>query len=165
MCCRGTVIIVMKVMFVSSTGGHLSELMQLNFLCSKYDYQIITEKTENNLNLKEKYKNRVKFLFFGTKEHFVTYPFKLLANCFKSLYYYLKFQPDVIITTGAHTAGPMCCLGKIFGSKIIYIESFANIHTKTITGRLIYHFADLFIVQWEEMLKFYPKAVYGGWIY
>ena len=25
--------------------------------------------------------------------------------------------------------------------------------------------ADLFIVQWEEMLKLYPKAVYGGAIY
>ena len=155
----------MKVMLISSTGGHLSELLQLDSLCFKYDYQIITEKTENNLSLQKKHKNRVKFLIFGTKDHFFTYPFKLLANCFKSLYYYLKFQPDVIVTTGAHTAGPMCCLGKIFGSKIIYIESFANIYTKTLTGRFIYHIADLFIVQWKEMLTFYPNAVYGGWIY
>jgi len=165
MCCRGTVIIVMKVMFVSSTGGHLSELMQLNFLCSKYDYQIITEKTENNLNLKEKYKNRVKFLFFGTKEHFVTYPFKLLANCFKSLYYYLKFRPKFIITTGVQSAGPMCCIAKIMGSKVVYIESFANIETKTASGSIIYYFADFFLVQWKSMLKLYPKAKYGGWIY
>ena len=26
----------------------------------------------------------------------------------------------------------MCCIGKIFGSKIIYIETFANITNKTI---------------------------------
>lgn len=152
-------------MFISSTGGHLSELMQLSSMFSKYDYQIITEKAKNNLDLKEKYKGKVHFLIFGTKDHFLTYPFHLFANCFKSLYYYLKFQPDVIITTGAHTAGPMCCLGKIFGSKIIYIESFANISTKTVTGRLIYRFADMFVVQWEEMLKLYPKAIYGGRIY
>ena len=25
--------------------------------------------------------------------------------------------------------------------------------------------ADYFIVQWEEMLKFYPNAILGGWIY
>ena len=55
----------------------------------------------------------------------------------------------------------MCILGKIFGSKIIYIETFANHHKKTATGRLIYPIADLFIVQWEEMLEIYPKAVYG----
>ena len=69
------------------------------------------------------------------------------------------------MSTGAHTAGPMCCIGKIFGSKIIFIESMANITTKTITGRLIYKFADLFIVQWESMLSLYPKAKYGGWIF
>lgn len=154
-----------KVMFISSTGGHLAELMQFQSLFSKYDYQIVTEKTKSNQALKEKHHNRVKFLIFGTKDHIITYPFRLIANCFKSLYLYLKFQPDVIVTTGAHTAGPMCCLGKIFGSKIIYIESFANISTKTITGRFIYRFADCFIVQWEEMLKLYPKAIYGGWIF
>ena len=59
----------------------------------------------------------------------------------------------------------MCYIGKLFGSKIIYIETYANRNTKTATGRLIYPISDLFIVQWEEMLKIYPKAVYGGSIY
>ena len=159
------VCIVKKVMFISSTGGHLSELMQLKSIFKNYDYSIVTEKTKSNMSLKSRYKSRIHFLIFGTKDHFFLYPVRLIANCFKSLYYYLKTLPDVIVTTGAHTAGPMCCIGKIFGSKIIYIESFANINTKTITGRLIYHFADLFIVQWEEMIKLYPNAIYGGWIY
>lgn len=154
-----------KILFISSTGGHLSEMMQLRKMFNHYDYHIITEKTKSNLKLLEKYPNRVNYLIYGTKDHFLVYPFKLLINCFKSLYYYFKIKPDFIITTGAHTAGPMCCIGKLFGSKIIYIETFANKETKTITGKLIYHFADLFIVQWKSMLKLYPKAVYGGWIY
>lgn len=154
-----------KVLFISSTGGHLSEMMQLSPMFSKYDYHIITEKTKSNLTLTKKYANHVNFLVYGTKDHILTYPFKLIWNCFKSLYFYIKIRPMFIITTGAHTAGPMCCIGKIFGSKLIYIETFANMNTKTVTGRLIYHFADLFIVQWESMLKLYPKAVYGGWIY
>ena len=78
---------------------------------------------------------------------------------------YFKIRPKVIVTTGTHTVGPMCCLGKIFRTKIIYIETFANINKKTATGRLLYPIADLFIVQWEEMLKIYPKAVYGGQIF
>lgn len=61
--------------------------------------------------------------------------------------------------------GPMCLMGKIFGSKIIFIETFANRNSKTATGKLVYKFADLFIVQWEEMLKLYPKAKLGGSIY
>lgn len=35
-------------------------------------------------------------------------------------------------------------------------------NTKTVTGKLVYKFADLFLVQWEDMLKLYPKAKYFG---
>ena len=154
-----------NVLFISSTGGHLDELMQLKPLFDKYNYHIITEKTKSNIKLKEKYKDKINYLVYGTKLHKFTYIFKLLYNCFKSLYFYIKFHPDYIITTGTHTAGPMCCIGKILGSKIIYIETFANINTKTSTGTLIYHFADLFIVQWESQKKFYKKAIYGGCLY
>ncbi len=154
-----------KVLFISSTGGHLTELLQLKPMFKKYDYHIITEKTKSNDILKKEYNNKVNYLIYGTKDKFLTYPFKLLINCFKSLYFYIKIRPKYIVTTGAHTAGPMCCIGKIFGSKIIFIESFANSYTKTITGRLVYYFADLFIVQWENMLKLYPKAVFKGGIF
>jgi len=154
-----------KVMFISSTGGHLDELMQLKPMFEKYDYHIVTEKTKSNLNLKNKFSKKVSFLVYGTKDHMLTYPFKLLFNCFKSLFIFIKIRPKYIVSTGAHTAGPMCCLGKIFGSKIIYIETFANSKTKSATGSIVYKFADLFIVQWEDMLELYPKGVYGGWIY
>lgn len=154
-----------KVMFISSTGGHLSEMMQLKKLFKKYNYYLVTEKTPDNLYLKKKHPKKVSFLIYGTKDHFLIYPFKLILNSILSLFIYIKVHPRVIITTGTHTAGPMCCIGKLFGSKIIYIETMANMDTKTVTGRLVYKFADLFIVQWKSMLKLYPKAVYGGWLY
>ena len=93
------------------------------------------------------------------------YPFILLINCFISLFLFIKYHPKYIVTTGTHTAGPMCCIGKIFGSKIIYIETFASINKGSQTGKLIYKFADLFVVQWESMLKVYPRAKFGGWIF
>ena len=152
-----------RVMFIASTGGHLEELLQLKEMFSKYEYSLITEKTK--MYLKDIYKNKVHYLIYGTKHHFITYPFKLLCNCFISLFYYFKYRPNYIITTGVHTAGPMCCIGKIFGSKIIYIETFANMVTKTATGRLLYPISDKFIVQWESMKDIYPKAEFGGWIF
>lgn len=154
-----------KVLFISSTGGHLTELLQLKPLFSKYDYHIITEKDKTNKDLKNKYKERISYLPYGTRSHFFKYVFIYLFLILKTIYLYFKIRPKVIITTGTHTAGPMCYLGKIFGSKIIYIETFANINKKTATGKLIYPIADLFIVQWEEMLKLYPKAIYGGAIF
>ena len=48
-----------KVLFISSTGGHLTELLKLKKLFEKYDSYIITEKTESNLSLKEEYGNNV----------------------------------------------------------------------------------------------------------
>ena len=154
-----------KVLFISSTGGHLNELLQLSPLFEKYDSYIITEKDKANENLKQTYGERLYFLPYGTRAKLFTYIFKYLFLCFKTLYLYAKVRPKVIVTTGTHTAGPICILGKIFGSKIVYIETFANTNRKTATGRLLYPIADLFIVQWEEMLKIYPKAVYGGSIY
>ena len=153
-----------RVLFISSTGGHLNELMQLNSLFDKYNSYLITEKTDSTISLKNKYKN-VSYLVFGTKDHLFSYIFKFSFNIIKSFCLYLKVRPKVIVTTGTHTAVPMCYIGKIFGSKIIFIETFANSKTKTLSGKIVYKIADTFIVQWEEMKKLYPKAICIGWIY
>lgn len=152
-----------KVLFISSTGGHLSEMLQLSPLFEKYDYHVITEKTKSTAKLKEKHK--IDFLAYGTKDYIFKYIFKFTYNVFKSAWLFFKIRPKVIVTTGTHTAVPMCYIGKLFRSKIIFIETFANRTSKTLSGKLVYPIADLFIVQWEEMLKHYPKAVFGGWIY
>ena len=76
-----------------------------------------------------------------------------------------KFKPDVVITTGTHTAVPMCKIAHVFKKKVIWIETFANSKTPTQAGKMIYPIADLFIVQWPSMLEVYPNAVMGGWIF
>ena len=154
-----------KVLFISSTGGHLNELLQLSPLFEKYDYHIITEKDKTNEYLEDKYVGKVSYLPYGTRSHLIKYIFIYFYLIIKTVFLYFKIHPKVIVTTGTHTAGPMCYLGKIFGSKIIYIETFANMFTKTSTGKIIYHFSDKFIVQWESMKKIYPKSDFGGWIF
>ena len=149
-----------KVLFIASTGGHLNELLQLKALFKEYDSYLITEKDKSTESLKE-----TKYLAYGTRSKILVYPFIFIYNCFKSLFYYFKIKPKVIITTGTHTAVPMCYIGKLFGSKIIFIETFANRNTKTLSGRMVYPISDLFIVQWKEMQQLYPKSVYGGAIY
>lgn len=153
-----------KVLFISSTGGHLDELLQLKTLFKKYDSYIITEKTKSTVQLKGKY-SKVNYLVYGTKDHLFIYIFKVIYNIIKSFILFIKIRPKVIVTTGTHTAVPMCYIGKLFFRKIIYIETIANSKTKTLSGKLVYPIADTFIVQWESMLELYPKAIYGGWIY
>ena len=96
-----------RVLFVASTGGHLKELMQLESMFDKYDFNLITEKTKSNLYLKDKFKNKVYYMVYGTKDHMLTYPFKFLYNCIYSVLLFFKLHPDYIVTTGTHTAVPI----------------------------------------------------------
>lgn len=152
-----------KVLFIASLGGHLTQLLQLKPLFSEYDYHIVTEKSIITEELRKQY--QISFLMYGARNYPFRYMFKFSYNVVMSLYYFLRERPDVVITTGAHTAVPMCYIAKLFRKKVVFIESFAKTMTPTISGRLVYPIADLFIVQWESMKKHYPKAIYGGSIY
>ena len=76
-----------------------------------------------------------------------------------------KEKPDVVICTGVLAMIPICLMAKIAGRKLIYIESFAKVTSPTMTGKLLYRFADQFYVQWPQMLDIYPEAIYLGGIY
>lgn len=154
-----------KVLFISSIGGHLTQLLQLSPLFEKYDYHIVTEKSEITLKMKDQYGSKISFLVYGARNYPIRYIFKFSYNIIKSFVLFLKIRPQVVITTGTHTAVPMCYIAKLFGRKVIYIESFAKSHSPNLAGKIIHPIADLFIVQWETMLEFYPKAVNGGSIY
>ena len=67
-----------KVLFISSTGGHLNELLQLKSLFSNYPYLLVTEKDKSTIALKEKY--NVKYLVYGTRKNLFTYFFKFIFN-------------------------------------------------------------------------------------
>lgn len=157
-----------KIIFIASTGGHLDELMQLSPCFDSYDFTLITEKTKNNMYLKDKYPKHVRFLIKGSYSTFSTkliYPFRFFINCIKSLYFYFIINPDVIVTTGVHNTVPMCYIAHFFKKKVIFIETFANSTSPTKSGKMVYPIADVFIVQWKSMKEFYPNAIYLGWIY
>lgn len=150
-----------KICFIASTGGHFEQIMMLKPLMDKYKSFIVTEKTGYSV-IKD---NRKVYYLKQVNRNERTFIFKMIANTISSFNIFLKEKPDVVISTGALASIPMCLLSKIFKKKVIFIESFAKINSPTLTGKLIYKFADRFYVQWEEMKKFYPNAIYRGGIY
>jgi hypothetical protein len=40
----------------------------------------------------------------------------------------------------------------------VFIEVYDRLDTRTLTGRLVYPFADRVLVQWEEQRSLYPRA-------
>ena len=89
-------------------------------------------------------------------------PLSWLVGAFLSLVIVIRQRPDVVITTGAGIVVFFCVFAKLFGAKLIFIESMARIKSPTLTARMLYPFADLFLVQWPGLLKFFPKAKYLG---
>jgi len=89
----------------------------------------------------------------------------LIVNSFLTLKIFTKHFPKVIITTGSHTALPVCLLGKLLGIKVVYILSYARVNTEERTASFLYPLVDKFIVQWPEIQEKYPKSEYLGPIY
>lgn len=150
-----------KICFIASTGGHFEQIMMLKPLINKYDSFIVTEKTQYSVSKSEKNIYYLKQVNRNER----TFIFKMIYNFLVTIKLFFKEKPDCIISTGALATIPMCLIAKLFRKKVIFIESFAKVNSPTLTGKLIYRFADQFYVQWEGMLKFYPKAIYKGGIY
>lgn len=153
----------MKICFISSSGGHLEQLMQLKKTMSKYDCFLVTtnEKAAESIDMK-------KYIIDDMSRKGVSnfkYVFQLLKQMNRARKIIEVEKADVVITTGAGAAIPLCLMAKLMGKKLIYIESFARIDTPNATGKFLYYFADVFIIQWPELKKYFPKAIYGGWIY
>ena len=151
-----------KVCLICSSGGHLEQIKQLKMIIDRYDCFYVTNMTKFTKDLNKRtyfvndlYRGRIK-----VKKFLV-----ILFMFLQQFIIFIKERPDVVITTGAGIAIPMCLIAKFFGKKTVYIESFARINSTNKTGEFLYKHVDLFVVQWKQLLEFYPDAIYGGWIY
>lgn len=149
-----------KICFAASSGGHFEQIMMLKAIMKNYDSFIITEKNEYRLITDV---DTYYILKINRKE--LLWPMKLFIVSLKSLCIFIKEKPDFIITTGALSTIPICIISKIFKKKVIFIESFAKVKSGTLTGKILYKFADEFIVQWQELKDIYPDSIFGGSIY
>ena len=145
------------ICLVSASGGHFDQLCRLKPLLQEYEGIIVTEKTEYQSNADY----TVTQTGIGEKGLLID-SIRLFGEVRKIC---RKHKPDYVITTGTYIALPFMLYCKIHRKKLIYIETFSRVTNTTKAGRFMYHFADLFIYQWKELEKFYPKGVYGGSIY
>lgn len=149
----------MKICLVGSSGGHLTHLLRLKEWYQKYDRVWIT------FNKKDAVSSLVDeeafWCYYPTNRNLVN----LLKNTLLAIRIIPKIKPDIVITTGAGAAIPFFIVSKCFGAKTIFIEVYDRINKPTITGRILYYFSDLFLVQWEEQKKYYPKAQNWGTIF
>jgi beta-1,4-N-acetylglucosaminyltransferase len=145
-----------KIALVCSHGGHLTEMNMLLAAFEGYERLFVTYRCARTEALADR--ERVHLL-----PNIGTNPLRMALAFLQALRILLAERPHVIVSTGAEIAIPFCWIGRLLGARVVYIESWCRIHTRSGTGPLVYPVADLFLVQWPDLLQLYgPKARYEG---
>lgn len=155
----------MRFLIILGSGGHTSQMLKLvDLLGKEHDYEYIVASSDKLSSKKIKIRGPV-FTFPKTRiygEPLIISIIKQIIALPKAINLIRKTKSENIVTCGPNFAIPIMIAGKLFGKKIIFIETWSRIYKKSLTGRFGYRIADLFFVQWPEMKKLYPKAIYAG---
>ena len=149
----------MKICAGASAGGHMNQLLQLLEHTGAWPQQptfYVTTLDELVSRLAEK---GPVYVIGECNRHHPWRAFKTFLRCIVIAF---KERPDVVITTGSMPLAFFCLISKFFGSRIVWIDSVANIEKFSMSGRLVRRFSDLFLTQWPELAEGDEKAEYVG---
>ena len=144
----------MKLLLAATSGGHLSEILELFGELENMEKIIFTEKTVRLTAIPYK-----SYSYKRPHSQILTMLISGLTAC----YIILKERPDWIISTGAECGTAAIIAATLLCRKTIFIETASRYRTKTIAARICYPLVDKFYVQHEEALALYgKKAEYIG---
>ena len=158
-------VIMIKLLVVLGEGGHTTELLNLvDLLGNRYDFHYIVSR-EDNLSV-----NRLRYLGpiysltrpRGKSTSKLNAILRTIWAGIQSLWVLLRVRPAAILSTGPAIAVPVSVLGKLLGARVIFVETGSRVKTLSLTGRIMYRWADLFFVQWPQLKERLPRAIYAG---
>ena len=146
----------MKICLAASAGGHTSQLLKLAESWNGYDVFCVTT-TEVVLEKLAEF-GPVYVVGECNRQH-LWRVVKVLSRCIAIVF---KERPDVVISTGAAAGCILCFLGKMRGATVIWVDSITNVERMSLSGRMVRHIADLFLVQWPDLVNRYEKVEFVG---
>jgi len=145
-----------KICLAASAGGHLTQLLKISDSWNGYDTFCVTT-TEVTRKRLEQY-GTVYVVGECNRQNPIRV-LKVFLCCLKIVFWE---KPHVVISTGASVGCITCFLGKLRGAKVIWIDSITNIERLSLSGRMVRYIADLFLVQWPELMEMYENVEYAG---
>jgi len=155
----------MHLLLVLGEGGHTKEMLRLAELLGpgyRYSYVLVHDDAVSATKITLAGPIYRVLRPRDKTHHAVMDALKTLVCACQALLILLRARPAAVISTGPGVAVPVCAVAKLLRCKVIFIETGSRIHALSATGRLVYRFADLFFVQWQELLPVCPKAIYAG---
>ena len=134
-----------KILYVSSSGGHLLQLEELinnvNIGCSHSKVIVCNQKPKLNHN----------HSFYKVDDCNAKTPIKTIKSFFQILKVIRKEKPALVISTGAALGGIAIFVVKLCNrsAKTIWVDSIANVSKPSLSGRLVKPFSDVWISQWQ----------------
>lgn len=142
-----------RICLVSSIGGHLAELRCLRGVYEQYECVYILNAPTT---IHEDMFGKTFWMSHSERD------WKFLLNLYEAWHLLRALRPTVIFSAGAGCIVPIALVALCYRIPVIYLESMTNVETPSLTGRIMYHLADKFLVQWEDLLKTFPNAIYAG---
>lgn len=155
-----------KIVLCASAGGHLSQVLQIANVIDIVRPIILTEKRSEislPVGIKEKFEFYYLYDCVGRRDKAFWTSF--VNNIWISYRFLKRKKASHVIATGAAISIPVLAIAKLLGARTIFVESYAKVSTKTLSGAIAYRFVDEFYVQWPSMLSVYPAAIYKGSLY
>jgi beta-1,4-N-acetylglucosaminyltransferase len=140
----------MRLLIVSSVGGHLTEVMRLAPILRDHEVVLVVNEEIALPNFP--------FLRVYRIAH-AERDWRVLLNTAEAAQILRAERPDVLLSTGAGPVVPFALLARLFTTcRVVYIECSAAVVKPTLTGRLVYPLAHDFFYQWPSLARFFPKA-------
>jgi len=155
----------LRILVVLGSGGHTKEMVRLvELLGPDYTYNYLIAEDDP---ISESKITRPGPVFRALRPRFQDDPpwrvaWKLLVSGAQAARVLWRIRPDVVLSAGPGLAVPVSLLAKLMGAHIIYVETASPVHYLTTTGKIMRHLADLFFVQWPELVTQVPGAIYAG---
>lgn len=142
-----------KVLLVCSSGGHLAQLWSLAPWWRRHDREWVTFDKPDSISLLRDEKT-------VWAHHPTTRNLANLARNLRLAWRILRRdRPDVVVSNGAAVAFPFFLVARLLRVPRVYIEIYERFDSfPTLTGRLCYRLSDLFLLQWEEQRRLYPRG-------
>ena len=146
----------MKLLLVSSSGGHLAQLMSLRSWWTDHERVWVTSDKPDARSLLEDE------VVLYAHEPTTRNPVNMVRNFSLAWSTIRREKPDVIVSTGAGVAPPFFVAAALLRVQRVYLEVYDRIDSRTMSGRLCYPLANRFLLQWEEQQRLYPKGIQIG---
>lgn len=134
-----------RVLAVASGGGHWVQLRRLQAAFIGHDTAFATVHAEYHRDVPAEAR------FYTIRDATRWDRIGLLILACQLLWIMLRERPQVVISTGAAPGYFALRLGKLFGARIAWIDSLANVEEVSLSGRMIGPRADLWLTQWKHL--------------